>query len=180
MNKVIVGNCEIELVLGDITNQNVDAIVNAANEGLRGGSGVDGAIHKVAGPSVMQETERRYPEGCPTGQAVETSAGNLQADYIFHTVGPMWQGGTAGEPELLASCYQSCLDLANEKGCKSIAFPAVSAGVYGYPVDQVAKIALGTSYNYLVEHQAPAHIRFVLFSDGVYSAFSHCLETMIS
>ena len=145
---------------------------------LAGGGGVDGAIHRAAGPAPMQETERLYPEGCPTGSAVATSAGKLKAKYIFHAVGPVWRGGLKGEPEQLASAYQRCLDLSVERNCESIAFPAISTGVYGYPMDLAAETALQTVRDFLVEQGKPALVRFVLFSEGAYGAFARVLETM--
>ncbi len=158
----------LELVQGDITKQEVDAIVNAANTGLRGGGGVDGAIHRAGGPEIMAECDRIRAErgGCPTGTAVITTAGRLPARRVIHTAGPRWRGGNHGEPELLASCYKSCLDLAREHGLRTIAFPSISTGVYGYPVDQAARVALTTVRRYLQEHpDAFDLVRFVLFSE---------------
>ena len=172
------GNCRVELVQGDITEQQVDAIVNAANSRLAGGGGVDGAIHRAAGPTLMKETREKYPDGCPTGQAVATSAGNLKARYVFHAVGPVWRGGQHGEPDLLKSAYRRCLELAVEHGCTSIAFPAISTGVYGYPMDRAAQDALETVRDFLLENGKPQLVRFVLFSEGAYGAFARVLEEM--
>ncbi|OAI53762.1 RNase III inhibitor [Planctomyces sp. SCGC AG-212-M04] len=172
------GEARIELVVGDITRQDVDAIVNAANAQLAGGGGVDGAIHRAAGPSLMKETSRLYPEGCPTGQAVATSGGNLAARHVFHAVGPVWRGGRQGEPELLAGCYRRSLELAIEHGCESIAFPAISTGVYGYPMDLASQTALATTREFLAARGRPALVRFVLFSEGAYGAFARTIESM--
>ena len=176
--RVQFGLCRLELTQGDITKQEVDAIVNAANSQLAGGGGVDGAIHRAAGATLIQETARLYPEGCPTGSAVATSAGNLKAKYVFHAVGPVWRGGQNCEPEQLASAYRRCLELAVERECESVAFPAISTGVYGYPMDRAAETALGTVREFLVEHGKPPLVRFVLFSEGAYGAFARVLETM--
>lgn len=172
------GSCRLELAQGDITQQEVDAIVNAANSRLAGGGGVDGAIHRAAGPTVMQETAERYPDGCPTGSAVPTQAGGLQAKYVFHAVGPVWRGGQKDEPDLLGAAYQRCLELASEHECRSIAFPAISAGVYGYPIDQAAEVSLRVSRDYLIQHGEPELVRFVLFGAGAYGAFARVLESM--
>lgn len=173
-------DCRIELVPGDITRQQVDAIVNAANSQLAGGGGVDGAIHAAAGPSLMAESRRRYPEGCPTGDAVATGAGNLPAKYVFHAVGPVWNGGVRQEEQQLRSAWRRCLELAGEHDCRSVAFPAISTGVYGYPVDLAAQAALETVRDFLVEHRRPELVRIVLFSEGACGAFSRVLEEMIS
>ena len=172
------GDCELQLVRGDITQQHVDALVNAANEYLAGGAGVDGAMHAVGGPTLMQETDQKYPNGCPTGKAVSTSAGDLPAKFVFHAVGPIWHGGRADEPELLKSLHECCLDLAVQHHCESIAFPAISTGAYGYPIDLAAEASLRTVSQYLITHQQPKHVRFVLFSEGDYGAFARYLESL--
>lgn len=170
------GNCRLELVQGDITTQAVDAIVNAANAALAGGGGVDGAIHAAAGPGLMQETRTRYPDGCPTGQAVATGAGRLPAKFVFHAVGPVWQGGVKQEASLLAGAYRRCLALAVEHKCQSIAFPAISTGIYGYPTDLAAETSLGAVRDFLIAQGQPALVRFVLFSGGSFGAFARVLE----
>jgi O-acetyl-ADP-ribose deacetylase (regulator of RNase III) len=164
----------IRLVRGDITRIPVDAIVNAANSGLRGGGGVDGAIHRAGGPSIMADLERRYGprRHCPTGQAVISDAGALPARFVIHAVGPVWRGGGEGEPDLLAGAYRACLDLAAAEGCRSIAFPSISTGVYGYPVDAAAPVALSTVQAWLGAHpDVPLEVAFVLFSDDTLAAF---------
>jgi O-acetyl-ADP-ribose deacetylase (regulator of RNase III) len=172
------GSCRLELVQGDITQQDVDAIANAANQRLAGGGGVDGAIHRAAGPVLMEETRELYPDGCPTGSAVATSGGNLRARHVFHAVGPVWAGGQKGEPDLLRSAYVRCLELAVENDCQSVAFPAISTGVYGYPVDLAAQTSLGATRDFLLEHGKPSLVRFVLFDEGSYGAFARVLESM--
>jgi O-acetyl-ADP-ribose deacetylase (regulator of RNase III) len=152
----------LELVRGDITTVAVDAVVNAANSGLRGGGGVDGAIHRAGGPAIMQECRRLG--GCATGDAKATSAGALPARYVVHAVGPVWHGGRSGEPEALASAHRRAVEVADDLGCESLAFPAISTGIYGYPVDRAAAVALPAA---VTAAEASAHVRrivFVLFS----------------
>jgi O-acetyl-ADP-ribose deacetylase (regulator of RNase III) len=132
----------IRVVRGDITEMSVDAIVNAANARLAGGGGVDGAIHRAGGPAITQETRRQFPNGCPTGDAVTTGAGNLPAKYVIHAVGPRWQGGGHDEDQLLASAWRAALREAVEHECKSVAFPSISTGIYGFPTDRAAQIAM--------------------------------------
>jgi len=162
---------KLRLVTGDITRIRVDAIVNAANSGLRGGGGVDGAIHRAGGPSLMRELDqiRASSGNCPTGSAVVTAAGALPAQHVFHAVGPVYRDGRHGEPEQLAACYRKCLGLAEEHGSRTISFPAISTGAYGYPAEEAAEIALRTVAEHL---QSPdAEVRealFVLFDRGFY------------
>jgi len=164
----------ITLVQGDITKQQVDAIVNAANERLLGGGGVDGAIHRAAGPELLAEC--RTLGGCPTGEARITKGYRLPARYVIHTVGPVWRGGDRGEPELLASCYRSSLQLAVEHGAQSVAFPSISTGVYGYPIDQAAPIAIQTVQEFLADGPAIDEVRFVCFSPEDYSVYQQELQ----
>jgi O-acetyl-ADP-ribose deacetylase (regulator of RNase III) len=154
----------IEATRGDITREQVDAIVNAANEALRGGSGVDGAIHRAAGPQLLEEC--RAIGACPTGEARVTSGYGLPARYVIHTVGPVWQGGRAGEPELLASCYASVLAHAQALGIRSLAFPSISTGAYGYPIADAARIAVRTVRDRVRELPKLETVRFVCFSDA--------------
>jgi O-acetyl-ADP-ribose deacetylase (regulator of RNase III) len=137
-----IGGRVLELVIGDITVQETDAIGNAANEALRGGGGVDGAIHRAAGPGLLEELRERYPSGTPTGTAVATGGHRLPARWVFHAVGPVWHGGDRDEPALLACCYRASLGLAIAHGLRSIAFPAISCGVYGYPPERAAPVAV--------------------------------------
>lgn len=176
--RVSFGPAEIVLLQGDIAEQDADAIVNAANSELAGGGGVDGAIHRAAGPTLLEETRRRYPQGCRTGDAVVTAAGLLRARHVFHAVGPVWRGGQQQESKLLASAYRRCLDLAVEYECRSIAFPAISAGAYGYPRDLAATCGLTSVRDFLLELARPFEARFVLFDAGTYGAFSRVLDEM--
>jgi O-acetyl-ADP-ribose deacetylase (regulator of RNase III) len=155
-----------------VTLQEVDAIVNAANSRLAGGGGVDGAIHRRGGPSIMAETDRKYPTGCPTGSAVISGPGNLPAKYVIHAVGPVWNGGHRREPELLSQAYRRCLELAVEHGCESMAFPSLSTGAYGYPLDGAAQVAVAAVIDFLREHAKPRLVRFVLFGPDAYAAFA--------
>ncbi len=175
------GPHRLQLVQGDITRQIVDAIVNAANSDLAGGGGVDGAIHRAGGPTLMDETRRRYPEGCPAGDAVVTTAGKLPAKHVFHAVGPIWRGGHRGEPELLQSAYRRCLELALVHGCRTIAVPALSTGAYGYPIDLAAEHSLFAVQQFLstAAEVTPLTIRIVLFDGGAYAAYARVLETMV-
>jgi O-acetyl-ADP-ribose deacetylase (regulator of RNase III) len=163
---------KIEIVGGDITTQAVDAIANAANEALRGGGGVDGAIHAAAGPELLAELRRRFPDGTPTGTAVATDAYRLPARWVFHAVGPIWRGGSAGEQDLLAAAYRSCLRLADEIGAASLAFPAISMGIYGYPADDGARVAVRTV---LETPTSVSLVRFVLRGGQVQDAFERAL-----
>jgi O-acetyl-ADP-ribose deacetylase (regulator of RNase III) len=175
------GACCLELVQGDITRQVVDVIVNAANSrlaGLAGGGGVDGAVHRAAGPTLMEETRSKYPDGCPTGSAVATSGGALPAKFVFHAVGPIWRGGVSGEIDLLKSAYRRCLELATEYSCRSIAFPAISTGVYGYPIDLAAEASLSVIREFLLMEKQPPLVRFVLFDGGAFGAYARVLEAM--
>ena len=171
---------KLEVILGDITKLNVDAIVNAANSSLMGGGGVDGAIHMAAGPELLKEciliAESRRPKvPCPTGDAVITGAGKLNVRHIIHTVGPVWQGGTHGEDELLSSCYRNSLLLANEAGLESIAFPNVSTGIYGFPKKKAAEIAINTVKKMISELKIIKKIIFVCFDNENYSLYQKLL-----
>jgi O-acetyl-ADP-ribose deacetylase (regulator of RNase III) len=175
--EVKVNQSILSLVEGDITNEGTDAIVNAANSRLAGGAGVDGAIHLAGGPSIMDEC--RKIGGCPTGQAVMTTGGKLKAKYVIHTVGPIYQGGTKGEASLLKSAHMESLKLASARKLKSIAFPAISTGVYGYPLQEAAHIALKTAIDYLEEHTDINLVRFVLFGRKTYDIFTEELRKLI-
>jgi O-acetyl-ADP-ribose deacetylase len=176
--RVLFGQCVLELQQGDITAQAVDAIVNAANSQLAGGGGVDGAIHDRGGPTIMAETRRLFPNGCPTGSAVISTAGDLPARYVIHAVGPVWRGGNAGEGDLLAGAVRRSLELAVEHDCHSVALPAISTGVYGYPVDLASRISLSTIRDFLLEAKAPELVRMVLFSAGALGAFAAALDEL--
>jgi O-acetyl-ADP-ribose deacetylase (regulator of RNase III) len=174
-----VGGAALELVQGDITHQDVDAIGNAANSGLRGGGGVDGAIHRAGGPAIMAEC--RTIGGCPTGSAVITTGGNLPARHVIHAVGPVWRGGGGGEAELLSGAYRTSLQVAVANGCRSVAFPSISTGVYGYPIREASRVALRTVVQFLKDHPGKLElVRFVLFTAGDLSVYEQALEEVVS
>src|SRR3954468_10796927 len=175
------GPARIMLVQGDITAQDVDAIVNAANAELAGGGGVDGAIHRAAGPSVMSELRGKYT-GCPTGSAVITGAGELAAQHIIHAVGPVWRGGTHGEAEDLASAFCTSLDLAHAANAQSIAFPAISCGVYGYPVEKAAPVSVAAVRDWLASHTETSlrRVTFVVRGDETATAFGRAIDAVAS
>jgi O-acetyl-ADP-ribose deacetylase (regulator of RNase III) len=175
---VSIGPCQLELVVGDITQQHTDAMVNAANSRLAGGGGVDGAIHRAGGPSIMAETQQQYPDGCPTGNAVITGAGALPARYVIHAVGPVWRGGQQDEEQLLASAYRCSLEIALAHDCSSVALPSLSTGAYGYPVPLAARTALHTVITFLQAQQQPEHVRFVLFDAATYAVYAAALEDL--
>lgn len=172
---------KIELREGDITRVAADAIANAANSALAGGGGVDGAIHRAGGPAIMRELDqiRSQISRCPAGSAVATGAGQLPARYVFHAVGPVYRDGHHGEPELLASCYRKCLELADERQVATISFPAISTGVYGYPLEEAARIALREVAAHLAKTESTVrHAIFVLFGRAAYDAFAAALKTL--
>lgn len=165
----------MEAVRGDITRERVDAIVNAANESLLGGGGVDGAIHRAAGPDLLNAC--RPLGGCPTGRARITAGFRLRARYVIHTVGPIYRGGNHGEDSLLASCYRACLDLAAERALASIAFPCISTGAYGYPAREAARVAVGAVRGWLAERGVPLRVRFVCFSENDHRLYEEQLAS---
>ena len=171
------GNTSVDLARGDITRETVDAIVNAANSGLLGGGGVDGAIHRAGGPTILEEC-RKIRGPLPAGEAAITGAGRLSCRHVIHTVGPVWQDGRSGEPETLARCYRSSLVLAAERGLKSLAFPSISTGAYGYPVAEAAAVALGTVRDVLHAGSPLEQVRFVLFSDSDLMVYRAALERL--
>jgi O-acetyl-ADP-ribose deacetylase (regulator of RNase III) len=177
------GRCRIECVEGDITRQDTDAIVNAANSSLLGGGGVDGAIHRAGGPAILQACRalRATPEyraGLPTGQAVITTGGELPARFVIHTVGPVWHGGTHGEPELLASCYRTSLRLAEAHGLQSVAFPSISTGAFGYPLELAAPIAVAAVREAVERSTGLLLVRFMLFGHQALEAYQQALEAL--
>jgi O-acetyl-ADP-ribose deacetylase (regulator of RNase III) len=165
-----VGKVTVRLVRGDITEMETDAIVNAANSSLMGGGGVDGAIHCKGGPKILEECKKiratEWPEGLPAGKAAITSAGNLKAIYVIHTVGPVWHGGNHGEPELLGQAYQNSLRIAASNGLKTVAFPSISTGAYGYPIGDASRIALKAVKDFLEKEDKLGEVIFVLFSEN--------------
>jgi O-acetyl-ADP-ribose deacetylase (regulator of RNase III) len=175
------GNRGLSLVKGDITRQSTEAIVNAANSGLMGGGGVDGAIHRAGGPAILEKCRKIVEKQgrLPAGKAVITTAGHLPAEYVIHTVGPVWHSGNRNEAELLASSYRESLSLAEKKGLHSISFPSISTGAYGYPVHQAAKIAIKTVVSFLKDEASSVdEVVFVLFDDSTYDAYEAALSEL--
>jgi O-acetyl-ADP-ribose deacetylase (regulator of RNase III) len=184
MNKAMsytINESNLAIIQGDITVQNSDAIVNAANSGLMGGGGVDGAIHRAGGPAILEECKKIVANQgrLPTGQAVITTAGHMPSKYVIHTVGPVWHGGTGGEPELLASAYRESLKLAAANNLASVSFPSISTGVYGYPVDKASRVALKTVASFLSETTSIKDVVFVLFDSRTFEAYSDTLWDMM-
>jgi O-acetyl-ADP-ribose deacetylase (regulator of RNase III) len=179
-----IGKTKICLVQGDITEMETDAIVNAANPTLMGGGGVDGAIHRKGGPKILEECKHiratQWPNGLPTGKAVITSGGNLKAKHVIHTVGPIWQGGTHGEPELLAEAYRNSLKLAVSKGLKTIAFPSISTGAYGYPIEKACKIALTTVKEFIEKEDKLNEVIFVLFTGKDFETYRKAAQEILT
>jgi O-acetyl-ADP-ribose deacetylase (regulator of RNase III) len=173
--EIVLGRRVLAIARGDITRFKADAIVNAANSALAGGGGVDGAIHGAGGPAIMAELRGQHPGGTPTGTAVATTAGELPARWVFHAVGPRWRGGGHGEAEQLASAYRAALELAAQRAVRTISFPAISLGIYGYPLDEGAAIAVSTVADHLKGETSIARATFVLFSADTYAAFERAL-----
>jgi len=179
-----VGNATLQLTKGDITDIEADAIVNAANSSLMGGGGVDGAIHSKGGPKILEECKRiratEWPDGLPTGKAVITSSGNLKAKYVIHTVGPVWLGGFHVEAELLKQSYKNSLKLAVTKGIKTIAFPSISTGAYGYPVEDASRVAVRTVKEFLEKEVKLERVILVLFSEGDFQVYLKTAGSFLS
>lgn len=182
MNEIKIGTAKIRLIQGDITKMTTEAIVNAANSRLMGGGGVDGAIHQVGGSKILEECKKirakEWPNGLPTGKAVITSGGNLKAKYVIHTVGPIWKGGDANEAQLLAEAYTSSLTLAVLNRIKTIAFPSISTGAYGYPIKEASRIAIRSTRNFLLERDSLDEVIFVLFSKGDLGIYADSLNEL--
>ncbi len=171
------------MVVGDITKIRVDAMVNAANRSLRAGGGVDGAIHRAGGPTIQRELDEicKSTGGCATGSAVATGAGSLPAQHVFHAVGPVYHDGRHGEPDQLASCYRTCLDLAEQHGVRTISFPAISTGAYGYPLEEAAAVALDTIAQRLEREDCPVRdVLFVLFDQGTYAVYARIASARVT
>ncbi|GAB4271098.1 MAG: O-acetyl-ADP-ribose deacetylase [Deferrisomatales bacterium] len=174
------GTTKLVLCQGDLTRQEVDAVVNAANSSLMGGGGVDGAIHRAGGPAILEECKAIVREigRLEPGRAVITTGGNLPARFVIHTVGPVWRGGTRGEPETLRRAYLSSLELAEEKGLHTVAFPSISTGAYGYPIDQAARTALTAVAEHLTRGSPLTEVRFVLFSEADREVYARALRSL--
>ena len=177
--EVVINQAKLSIVQGDITKQATDAIVNAANPSLMGGGGVDGAIHRAGGSAILEECKQIVARQgrLPTGKAVITTGGNLQAKFVIHTVGPVWYGGSKGEPELLASAYRESLKVAAENNLSSISFPSISTGAYGYPVAEAAEVAMKAVKSFLKERVTSIkEVVFVLFDSATFEIYSSCLR----
>jgi len=178
--EITVGRSKIKLVKEDITDEETEAIVNAANSNLMGGGGVDGAIHRKGGPKILKECkkirENEWPKGLPTGKAVITSGGKLKARYVIHTVGPIWRGGSRDEPRLLSDAYRNSLELAVSRGLKTIAFPSISTGAYDYPVEKASRIAIKTVKSFLEKRDGLEEVRFVLFSNSDFETYRDAIK----
>jgi O-acetyl-ADP-ribose deacetylase (regulator of RNase III) len=181
MMQTKVNKTRLTLIKGDITKQETEAIVNAANTTLLGGGGVDGTIHRAGGPTILQECKkiRAKQGGCPTGEAVITTGGNLEAKYVIHTVGPVWSGGKHKEDILLHNAYRNSLSLAKDKGIRSLSFPSISTGAYGFPIERAAEIALSTVRDFLKEYTFK-EVRFVLFSEGDLRIYEEIWEKTVN
>ncbi len=180
--EVTINQAKLRITEGDLTKQDTDAIVNAANPSLMGGGGVDGAIHRAGGPAILEECQQIVSRQgrLPTGKAVITTGGNLKARYVIHTVGPIWHGGSKGEPELLASAYRESLKLAAENSLGSLSFPSISTGAYGYPASEASKVAIGTVITFLRQSATPLReVVFVLFDTQTFRAYSSVLEEVM-
>jgi O-acetyl-ADP-ribose deacetylase (regulator of RNase III) len=179
---VIINKTRLSLKQGDITLQDTDAIVNAANSGLMGGGGVDGAIHRAGGPAILEDCKKIVAERgrLPAGQAVITTSGNMKTRHVIHTVGPVWHGGSRGEPDTLASAYRESLKLAIENGLRSVSFPSISTGVYSYPVKDAAHVALSTVIDFLRQDGSLEEVVFVLFDSRTLEAYEQALEELQS
>jgi O-acetyl-ADP-ribose deacetylase (regulator of RNase III) len=174
--QVKINQSQLEVVQGDITRQDTEAVGNAANAALAGGGGVDGAIHRAGGPAIMAELKTRY-NGCPTGSAVITGGGNLKAKYVIHAVGPRYSGSPK-DPQLLSGAYRKSLELCTEHKISSIAFPSISTGIYGYPVGEASRIALKTVLDYLKTHPEIKLVRFVLFDSNTFGVYQEALKEL--
>jgi O-acetyl-ADP-ribose deacetylase (regulator of RNase III) len=179
-----VGNAALQLIKGDITDQETDAIVNAANSTLLGGGGVDGAIHRRGGPKILEECKRirtkEWPDGLPTGNAVITSGGNLKAKHVIHTVGPIWRGGLYEEAKLLRRAYWNSLKLAAAKGLKTVAFPSISTGAYGYPTEEASVTAVEAVKDFLIKEDKLGRVAFVLFSERDYAIYLQTAQHLLN